>query len=103
MTTLGEQEEVEARSVRFEGEMLFIELSDGRQLGLPYTKITWLDWLAQATVEQRLNWSIEPYGYAIWWDDLDDGIEVVHALSQHPLPHKRVAESASPVLALQNQ
>ncbi len=40
----------------------------------------WLQWLAKATPEQRNNWSLEPRGSAIYWDDLDDGIEVCHAL-----------------------
>ncbi len=27
---------------------------------------------------QRRKWHIEPRGIAIYWDDLDDGIEVEH-------------------------
>ncbi len=80
--------EAEIRSVHFEGDMLFIELSDERQLGLPFQRIKWLDWLAQATPQQRQIWVIEPYGYAVWWNDLDDGIELVHALSLRKLPLK---------------
>ena len=83
-----EKEEVGACGVRFEDAMLFIDLSDGRQIGLPFQKIKWLNWLAQATPEQRAKWAIEPRGYAIWWEELDDGIEVVHALSLTPLPHR---------------
>ena len=90
-TNKGTQEEIGARSVYFEADMLIIELSDDRLVGLPFTKIKWLEWLAAATPEQRSKWSIEPYGYAIWWDELDDGFEVAHALSIHPLPHRSPA------------
>lgn len=91
MTTLINHniQEVEARNIRFDNDMLVIELSDERQVALPFKKIKWLNWLAEATLEQRTKWSIEPHGYAIWWDELDDGIEVVHALSLQPLPHKK--------------
>ncbi len=30
------------------------------------------------TPEQRADWTIEPDVYAIYWDELDDGIEVEH-------------------------
>lgn len=31
------------------------------------------------------NGSLEPDGYAIYWEDLDDGIEVCHILAVQPL------------------
>ena len=40
---------------------------------------------AQSTPEQRQNWSLEPGGYAIYWEDLDDGLEVAHLLGLQPL------------------
>ena len=40
--------------------------------------VHWLDWLSMATDEQRANWSIEPGGVAIYWEDLDDGVELCH-------------------------
>jgi hypothetical protein len=78
-------EQVSARSVRFIGNMLHVTLTDGREIGLPLEQTEWLHWLAQATPEQRANWSIEPGGYAIYWEDLDDGFEIVHALSLQPV------------------
>ncbi len=93
-----EMPEVQARNVYFHGEMLFIELSDERQIGLPFKKIKWLTWLAKATPEQRAKWAIEPYGYAIWWEDLDDGLEVEHVLSLQRLPHKQEIQTAEPIL-----
>ena len=91
MTTLNDQQiqQVEARGVRFNKDMLVIELCDEPAIALPFKKFKWLTWLAKSTPEQRSNWSIEPYGYAVWWEDLDDGIEVIHALSLQPLPHQK--------------
>ena len=99
LSTVADDEDVGACDIRFDRDMLFIELSDGRQIGLPLHDITWLRWLAEATAEQRAKWTIEPRGYAIWWDELDDGIEVIHTLSHTPLPRqqqttKRLAEYA---------
>ncbi|MBX2999129.1 MAG: DUF2442 domain-containing protein [Caldilineaceae bacterium] len=93
ISTNHEQLEVAIWNVRFEGEMLFIDLTDERQIGLPFTKIRWLAWLANATSAQRSNWSIEPYGYAVWWEDLDDGFELAHALSLRPLSHTSVEQA----------
>ncbi|RME74286.1 MAG: DUF2442 domain-containing protein [Chloroflexi bacterium] len=76
---------VSATGVRFEGNTLFVLLSDGREISLPMDRIEWLEWLARATPEQRANWSLEPGGYAIYWEDLDDGIEVGHILTMEPL------------------
>ncbi len=78
-------DQVAATSARFEGNMLYISLSDGREVSLPLDRIEWLAWLAKATPEQRANWSLEPGGYAIYWDDLDDGLEVCHVLTMEPL------------------
>lgn len=76
---------VSATAVHFENHILCIVLSDGREIRLPYTQIGWLGWLAQATPEQRENWSLEPGGYAVYWEELDDGLEVQHILTAHPL------------------
>jgi len=76
---------VAATDVRFSGDVLFVSLSDGREIGVPLREIRWLNWLADASPEERRNWSIEPGGFAIYWEELDDGIEVCHLLAQQPL------------------
>jgi hypothetical protein len=78
-------EQVAATNVRFEKNILYVSLSDGREVSLPIDRIEWLQWLARATAEQREKWSLEPGGYAIYWEDLDDGIEVGHILAMEPL------------------
>ncbi len=74
-----------AIGVSFDKNMLYVSLNDHREICLPVDKINWLDWLSKATPEQRANWSIESGGFAIYWKDLDDGIEVCHILSMQPL------------------
>ena len=77
--------QVQAEDVRFDGDLLHIVLSDGREISLHLNQLTWLKWLAKATSEQRAEWTIEPGGFAIYWDKLDDGIEIEHLLSLQPL------------------
>lgn len=77
--------QVQAKGVRFERNMLHIALSDGREISLPIDQMDWLKWLANATPEQRAKWTIEPKGFAVYWEDLDDGFEIEHLLSLQPL------------------
>ncbi len=78
-------EEVQAQGVRFADDKIYVLLSDGREVGLPLDRIEWLSWLEQASPEQRARWSIEPGGFAIYWEDLDNGFEVRHILELQPL------------------
>ncbi len=78
-------EQVTATNVRFEKDVLYVLLSDGREVSLPIDRVEWLAWLAKATAEQREKWSLEPGGYAIYWEELDDGLEVGHILAMEPL------------------
>ena len=78
-------EEVGATNVHFVGNTLCVFLSDGREIRVAIDRIEWLDWLAKATPEQRAKWSLEPGGFAIYWEDLDDGIEIRHLLRIQPI------------------
>jgi hypothetical protein len=73
-------DQVRAQGARFTNGTLHVRLEDGREVSLPLAEVPWLKWLAKATPKQRANWSLEPGGYAIYWPDLDDGIEVCHLL-----------------------
>lgn len=74
-------EQVAAIDVSFDGNVLQVTLNDGRIISLPMEQMPWLQWLVQAPPEKRANWSIEPSGFAIFWDDLDDGLEIEHLLA----------------------
>ena len=78
-------EQVCAKGVRFTGNTLRVQLDDGREVSLPFTEVPWLKWLVKATPKQRANWTLEPGGFAIYWPDLDDGIEVCHVLDSQPI------------------
>lgn len=52
--------QVQAKDVRFERDVLYIVLSDGREISLAGDQMGWLKWLANASPEQRAKWTIEP-------------------------------------------
>jgi hypothetical protein len=70
-----------AADVRFSGNLLIVTLNDGRFLRVPLEDIEWLHWLLTATPAQRAQWSLEPGGFAVYWDALDDGFEIEHLLA----------------------
>jgi len=78
-------EHVRATGVRFVDNILFVSLADGREISVPIDRVEWLKWLAKAKPEQRAKWSLEPGGYAIYWNELDDGIEICHLLGMQPV------------------
>ena len=71
---------VKACNASLTADRLCIELSDGPEVSVPYKTIPWLKWLAKATPQQRNDWSLEPGGCAIYWEQLDDGVEICHLL-----------------------
>ncbi len=70
-----------ALNVWFDEDVLSILLDDFRTISVDLPKIGWLKWLSDASPEQRERWSIEPGGFAVYWEELDDGIEISHLLS----------------------
>lgn len=65
----------EAQAVRAwtQGRMVFIELTDGRQIGFPADRFRILRTASEEQLKQvrlRLN------GYALRWDDLDEDLTV---------------------------
>ena len=78
-------QQVCVEGVRFAGNVIRVALDDRREISLPLNEAPWLKWLAKATPKQRANWTIEPGGFAIYWPDLDDGIEICHLLDSVPL------------------
>jgi hypothetical protein len=76
--------DIRATGARVTDTMLYVTLSDSREVGLPLS-LPGLRWLASATPAQRARWTIEPHGLAVLWDELDEGVEVEHLLSAEPL------------------
>ncbi len=59
--------------VRFDEEMLHVQLSDGREISVP---LEWFPRLRSATNEQRANWRLIGKGVGIHWEDLDEDLSV---------------------------
>lgn len=62
-----------AASVSFDADNIWIELTDGRQLGIP---LAYFPRLARASVAQRKKFVISGGGIGLHWDELDEDISV---------------------------
>ncbi len=60
-----------AKSVRFDEDLMWVELEDGRTLGVPFA---WFPRLLRATPPQRANYFLSPSG--IHWDEIDEDISI---------------------------
>ncbi len=64
---------VTAQSVRFDAEMMHVQLSDGREISVP---LEWFPRLRDASEEQREDWRLIGKGVGIRWELLDEDISV---------------------------
>jgi hypothetical protein len=62
---------ISAVKVLFEADKMWVDLSDGRSLGVP---LSWFPRLSEATPAQRLDFTISPGG--LHWDALDEDISI---------------------------
>lgn len=67
---------ISAKSLRFDDDSMWIELSDGRVLGVP---LAWFPRLLHATPRQRLAFEISRGG--LHWDELDEDISIAGLLA----------------------
>ena len=58
---------------RVDADRLWVSLEDGRDVSVP---VTWFEWLAGATDDQRHDIRIIEGGAGIWWEQLEDGVSV---------------------------
>lgn len=65
-----------AKAVRFDDNIMWVELSDGRMLGIP---LAWFPRLLHATPEQRQKCELTFSG--LHWDELDEDISVAGLLA----------------------
>jgi Protein of unknown function (DUF2442) len=64
---------ISAKSVHFDDSTMWVELSDGRSLGVP---LAWFPRLLHAAPEQRQRCRISVTGRGLHWDELDEDISV---------------------------
>lgn len=62
-----------ALELSFDSNMMWVDLADGRKLGVP---LAFFPRLLGATTEQRLRYEFSGGGTGIHWDDLDEDISV---------------------------
>ncbi len=66
-----------AVDVSVTAQALTVTLADGRVLSVP---LDWFPRLMHATPAERKRFEFHGDGEAIWWEDLDDGVEIAHLL-----------------------
>jgi len=62
-----------AKRVRFDEDSLWVELADGRQIGVP---LAYFPKLLGATSEQRAKYQMSGGGTGLHWEELDEDISV---------------------------
>jgi hypothetical protein len=67
-----------AKAVRFDEDTMWVDLEDGRQLGVP---LAYFPRLLNATFSQREKFTISGGGTGLHWDDLDEDIYVPSLLA----------------------
>ena len=67
-----------AVAVRFDDDMLHIQLTDGREISVP---LEWFPSLRDATESQRSNWRLIGRGIGVHWEDLDEDISIAGLLA----------------------
>src|SRR5215212_2054802 len=68
---------ISATSVRFDDHAMWVELSDGRTLGVP---LAWFPRLLRATPERRAAYRVS--GRGLHWEELDEDISVAGLLAR---------------------
>ena len=67
---------ISAKAVRFDGDSMWVELSDGRALGVPYA---WFPRLLNASKKQREAVEIGRFG--LHWEAIDEDISIAGLLA----------------------
>ena len=78
---------ISPKTVRIGQDQLWVELSDGRTLGVP---LAWFPRLVNATHEQLAAFELSPRG--IHWDELDEDISIEGLLMGHGDRTSRLGE-----------
>ena len=68
--------DISAKAVRFDDDSMWVELSDGRTIGVPYA---WFPRLLKATRRQREGVEIGRFG--LHWEDIDEDISIAGLLA----------------------
>ena len=78
------------KAVRFDEDMMWVDIEDGRTLGVP---LAWFPRLYHASPAQRMDLFLSPSG--IHWDEIDEDISIAGLLSGYgdmTFPVRQAAE-----------
>ena len=67
---------ISAEDVRFDSDSMWVELSDGRTVGVP---LAWFPRLLNASGNELKDYSLSPQG--IHWESLDEDVSIVGLLA----------------------
>lgn len=67
-----------AKTLKFDANTMWVELTDGRTLGIP---LAWFPRLLHASPEQREHYEISGGGAGLHWEELDEDISVAGLLA----------------------
>lgn len=84
MNFLVDINEARATGIKIEADKFYVQLEDGREIGVPYN---WYWRLNQATDAQRRNWRFISDGYGIQWESIDEDISIAGILKGKKNPH----------------
>lgn len=73
MSTLIAEAPALAKHLRFDDDTMWVDLADGRQLGIP---LAYFPRLLRASSEQREKYVVSGGGTGLHWDELDEDISV---------------------------
>ncbi len=62
---------ISAKGIRFDNDSMWVELTDGRTIGVP---LAWFPRLLNAPIDDLNNFSFSPRG--IHWESLDEDISI---------------------------
>jgi hypothetical protein len=62
-----------AKGLRFENDIMWVDLADGRRLGVP---LAYFPRLLRATPAQRAKYEVSGGGTGLHWDEIDEDISV---------------------------
>lgn len=68
---------ISADAVRFDDHTMWVDLKDGRTIGVP---LAWFPRLLHASPEQRARCRIGATGHGLHWNELDEDISVAGLL-----------------------
>ncbi|MDD2878969.1 MAG: DUF2442 domain-containing protein [Rhodoferax sp.] len=64
---------ISALELNFDATMMWVNLADGRKLGVP---LVYFPRLLRASPEQRLRYELSGGGTGVHWDEIDEDISV---------------------------